>query len=370
MFEYEYRLTVSLRNKKEMYTILSKFKNVKKTLVVYLDSYRFKNDKWEIKKVLSQNCIYFSGLWFKFVESQELAFAHWSQEQHDSFYKKMGFKQSPFTFEYRHEIVLSKQAKLYTYEREQELGMVFEYETCLKRKKIPSPMPNPRVLKKFRRIFKLFLNKTPTPYVMKQCIRKPVYHTDVKLSNCLIAVKYDGIFGHVYSYENCIYEKWEGNTNNLLKDASIGNGIVFGAERMSDGTVILLDVYQVRGVPVYHTESVLLEFIPQLKNLPPNYKIQTYYKNLKDVPTNVENSDGIIFHNLNDTIYKYKPRKTMDLLHYGGYFILKNNLKVKAKEPLLDGKVYECDLHYNVIKQRTDRFTGNTVKQLTELKLI
>jgi hypothetical protein len=370
MFEYEYRLTVSLKNRKEMYNILSKFKNVKKTMIIYLDSFRFKNNKWEFKEVLSQICVYYFGLWFKFVESRELAFKHLSQEQYDFFYKNMGFKQSPFTFEYRHEITLSKQAKLYTFERNQELGMVFEYEQCLKRKKIPAPVPNPQVLIKYNHILKLFSNKTPMPYELKHCQRKPVYHTDVTLSNCLIAVKHDGIFGHVCSYKNCIYELWEGNTNNLLLNASIGDGIVFGAEKMSDGTVILLDVYQVRGLPVYHTESIFLEFLPQLKNLPAHYKVQTYYKDLKDVPTNVEKSDGIIFHNLNDVIYKYKPRKTIDLLYNKGYFILKNNLKVKAQVPLLDGTIYECDLQYNVIKQRTDRFTGNTVDQLAELNMI
>ena len=371
MFEYEYRLTVSLKNKKEMYRILSKFKRlVRKTVVIYLDSFRFKEDKWEFKKVLSQKCVYFCGLWFRFVESQEIAFKHFSQEQHDSFYKKMGFKQSPFTFEYRNEIQLSKEAKLYTFERDQEIGMVFEYEQFLKRKKIPAPIPNPLVLRKFKSIFKLFNNKAPMPYELKPCQRKPVYHTKVLLSNCLVAIKHDGIFGHVQSYKNCIYESWEGNTNNLLNNASIGNGLVFGAEKMNDGTVILLDVYQVRGVPVYHTDSIFLEFMPQLKNLPVNYKIQTYYKDFKDVPTNVENSDGIIFHNLNDVIYKYKPKQTIDLLYNEGYFILKNEIKVKAKEQLTNGKIYECDLEYNVIKERKDRFTGNTIEQLTELNLI
>ncbi|GFT33172.1 uncharacterized protein NPIL_640291 [Nephila pilipes] len=40
---------------------------------------------------------------------------------------------------------------------------------------------------------------------------------------------------------------WERNVQNILQDVSIGNGIIYGAERMKDGTVILLDVYQVRG---------------------------------------------------------------------------------------------------------------------------
>ncbi|GFT61750.1 hypothetical protein TNCV_2563791 [Trichonephila clavipes] len=39
---------------------------------------------------------------------------------------------------------------------------------------------------------------------------------------------------------------WEGNVQNLIKNVSIGNGIIYGAEKMKNGTVILLDVYQVR----------------------------------------------------------------------------------------------------------------------------
>lgn len=368
MYEYEFRLTVSLRSKDELQHIISTFDNVKKYTVIYLEKhFRRKNGIWEFKKIKKQVQTFYAGLWFKFVESKELAFHNFGSKRHDQFYKNSGYRQNPYTYEYRNEMCLSDKAKLYTFEKDQQYGLVFEYEHCTSKKKLKVLPIRSKKLEPYRDVFPLFSNKEPMPFMLNPCERKPVYHTSHTPNHSLVAAKHDGIFGIVMSYKNHICEYWEGNDYNPLEDASIGDGIVFGAEKMEDGSVILLDVYQVRGLPVVHTESVLLEYLPQLQNLPPHYRVQKYYKRVKDIPTEeLTDTDGIIYHSINDIIYKCKPRKTIDLMYQDGFFIV-GDQKVITDKSLVNGAVYECDAQFNVIKRRLDRFTGNSAKQLAEV---
>ncbi|GFU28247.1 uncharacterized protein TNCV_2136381 [Trichonephila clavipes] len=61
----------------------------------------------------------------------------------------------------------------------------------------------------------------------------------------VVAHKLDGTFGLVYSFPNYIKVKWEGGIHKIHKGITLEDGIVFSAEKLSNGTVVLLDVYQV-----------------------------------------------------------------------------------------------------------------------------
>lgn len=365
MYEYEYRLTASFSSQEEIDKIMSEFKNAKKYTVLYMNYFRCKDDKWEIKNRLRQVAVYYEGLWFRFVESLELAFSNWNKQQYATFYQKMGFFQNPFIIEHRNE-VRSEKAKLYSFTRNNnEFGLVFEYEECLEKKKLKQLPIFPNCLKKYKKnVFPYFHKADSFPYTLKECTRKRVKHVLCRPKDALVAVKHDGVFGCIYSFKDYIYEMWEGNVRAIIPNTSIGDGIVFGAEKMDDGTVILLDVYQVQGVDVYHTHAIFLRYLPSIQNLPLHYKVQTYHKDV--IPNVNTQSDGIIYHTGSDIIYKQKPIQTIDLVYENGYFIT-DSIKIATDENLVNGRVYECDLNFNVIKPRLDRFVGNTANQLSEV---
>lgn len=367
MYEYEFRLSVTFPEKKDLYAIISSFPNVKRYVVSYLKSFRFKDKKWELKTPVSQVAVYYDGLWFKFVVSKESKFSLFGVKKHKQFYETFGFYQGPLIFEYRYEIKLkSRKARLYAFERlDNRYGLVFEYEICVRKKKLKNLPIDTTVLQNFKHLFPFFHAGMSMPYILKTPTRKRVYHTDNVPKNSLIAVKHDGKFGFIYSYRNFIYEEWEGNDNFCLENTSLGDGIVFGAEKMPNGTVYLLDVYQVRGVPALHSESILLNYLSSLK-LPNHYKIQTYYKNLEGVPKESAECDGLIYHSVNDIVYKVKPVKTVDLLYENGYFKTRDK-SIQTNQRLVNGRVYECDLNLQVIKERPDRFMSNTTEQLAEI---
>lgn len=369
MHEYEFRLVVILPSVQYIKEFHNTFQNIKTFTIKYAKYFRCKEHKWEIKKKLDQVIMYYDGLWFKFVKSIEKPFPAWTSNEYQTFYQTIGYYQNPFTIEHRYEVQLSQNAKIYTYIKNvTECGLVFELEVQTNSKKWKSV--NTSHLADYQNIFYLFRNKPVAPYNLTVCSRKRVKHTLKPIPNALVTVKHDGIFGLIYSYENYIHEMWEGNQQQTLLNQSIGNGIVFGAEKMTDGSIILLDVYQVRGVPACGVETILLEYLPSLKQyLPSHYKIQNYVKNLKDLPTDCLKCDGIIYHTLNDTIYKVKEKQTIDLLYENGYFVFGEN-KIATTEKLVDGVVYECDLFFKVIKPRPDRFISNSMDQLHEVMKI
>ncbi|GBM53899.1 hypothetical protein AVEN_64824-1 [Araneus ventricosus] len=111
----------------------------------------------------------------------------------------------------------------------------------------------------------------------------------------LIARKVDGVFGLFISFKDTIKEKWEGHERYERRNVSLGNGIVFSAEKC--GFVrILLDVYRVRGylTASWSRRSILKEFLSRLKNKIPGYKIQQYvtdesFSAISNLPT-----DGLV----------------------------------------------------------------------------
>lgn len=366
MFEYEYRLHVGLDSFRDMHQILLSISpNIKTLTVKFAKHFCLKKDVWEIKKKLNTYAVYYLSQWFKFVESEEKTFSVWTANEHKSFYKLISFYQYPLTIEHRYQIDLSKKSKIYGYVKNgTQFGLVFELEVKCSREKIKKLPIDLKKLKKYRNILHVFKKGYILPYELGRCERKRVYHTLKPIQNAYAAIKHDGIFGLVYSYDNYIYEMWEGNEFKLIKNKTLGNGFVFAAEKLNDNEIILLDVYQVRGYKVLHLESVFFDFLPNLA-LPPHYKVQTYFKDYKKLETS-DKSDGIIFHTKRDKIFKFKPIKTIDLLYENGYFLV-NDLKIPTSERLINGVVYECNSNFKVIKERPDRFISNTLKQINEV---
>ena len=122
----------------------------------------------------------------------------------------------------------------------------------------------------------------------------------------LKALKHDGIFGFLEVYTHYINEKWEDNEIRTRTNDELDPGILFAAERLIDGTVILLDVYQVEGSKTWRGDvsHILLHYLPELNCK--NFKVQHYCTKDILLETN-QKMDGIIFHSLTDKIFKYKP---------------------------------------------------------------
>ncbi|GFY61822.1 uncharacterized protein TNIN_122831, partial [Trichonephila inaurata madagascariensis] len=188
------------------------------------------------------------------------------------------------------------------------------------------------------------------------------------MKNCLVARKFDGTFGLIYSYSNKICEFWEGNYQRIRTGISLGDGIVYSAEKIDDEHVILLNVYQVRGIFTVNKQSIFLEFLPQL-SLPPGYYIQKYCFKIEDLPTTPFKTDGYIFHDIQrDKVYKLKEKNSIDAIYWDGYFLLPDNQRIPCKKrKLQNGRVYEISMEGKVLRRRNDRFIGNTSKQLENI---
>lgn len=376
MYEYEFRIAISTPLTSNEF--LKYFPNAFHFFVIYAKpQFRWRQNQWETKKKLRSVTTYYDTLWFKLIESKELKFKEWNKTTHRQFIHSVALSQNPFKFENRTQIDLGKNAKLYNFRKDDISGIAFELEigTFSKRWKTMYHDLTDR-LAPFKELFYLFRDKPSIPYTLKPCTRKPVRAVESieNSKNILIAKKYDGVFGFVYSYPDRICEYWEGNERRVKKNISLGDGIVFGAERMSNGTVILLDVYQVQGLPTIDRKRILTEFLPRV-SLPTGYQVQFYYSDLQDIPPDIDGipTDGLIFHDVSkDRIYKQKVIHTIDLVYVDGYFQLPDGKRIKYPNvaSLEDGAVYEIDIRGNdlkIIKKRNDRFTGNTKKQLTEV---
>lgn len=380
-------------------------------------------DTLEWKKILSTRTVYHDGLWFKFVESEEISFAKWSKPTTVQFLTQAGHTSHPVSVEFRHE--LSSETfpgiKLYAFRKFENMrpryGVVFEFEIgCFDHRQsnssnlaASSAYYHLPLYKRFYRFLQhpsfspnkpsLFPPLPPSfggsflsdPSGDDRLVRKPVVPVSVSHAHQLLhssgsvilsASKHDGTFGFVHSRANLLREVWEDNIRRVHQNATLGIDYVFGAERMADGSVVLLDVYRVNGSSVRTTQSLLTDFLPRL-TLPGhlNYRVQTYQRALPSLlyELSVENKiqtsacDGIVLHDVTaDVIYKLKQKHTIDLVHFDGTYLLPNGEKIKVPEgfenALRNGSVYECTLDTFVpLRRRDDRFVGNSAEQWSQL---
>lgn len=378
MYEYEFRLITKFRP--DIYArLMEMYPSYRDYRVMYAPPhFRFRDGKFETKQKLDQIAVYYDGVWFKLVESEEKPFNSWSKTTHCKFLDVVVLHQNPFVIETRREITLSSQAKVYVFEKlfNLEKGFVFELELlCKKSRRVTLDAFRDSIsqLAEYKTVYQLLNASCFFPYALFQDCRKPVIPTHQVMNNCLVAHKYDGTFGLVYSYANRIVEVWEDNLRRVRPHTSLGDGFVFAAERMREDKIVLLDVYQVRGSRTLFREKILLEFLPNLKpKLPSPYVVQTYCHNVHDLPSLCDETDGLIFHDVqNDVVYKLKRKHTLDLVFENGYFLLPNKKISYNQKKLENGAVYECqiDERSNLvpIRRRWDRFTGNSKKQLEQL---
>lgn len=375
MHEYEFRLVVQAGTPFEPF--LTMFGNrLNKQLVLYAKPhFRFRDNYWEVKRIIDTKMAYHDRTWFKWIHSKEIPFKDWKSSTCLQFLHNTGNFQNAFRVEYRHSLTLDAEAKIYTFQHSTDAyRLVFEWEY--------GSFPNPKKsfnyklllesLSRYRSVYGMMQQRfTSPPYVLKESIiRKPV--TSIPLvpsSTCdryLYAYKLDGTFGLVYSYANVVKERWEDYERVVRQDVSLGDGFVFAAEKLDNGTVVLLDVYQVRGFDTvaWCRKAILLDFLPQL-SLPENYAIQIYSLDKAMLPSPSCRTDGWIVHDiLKDTIFKVKPYRSIDVVYYKGYFLLPES-RIRSSESLEDGCVYEISTEDgSVIRKRVDRFKGNTQEQL------
>lgn len=366
MYEYEFRLIIILPDLKSVLELLNQ--PTHNYIVKYIKHFRCK-DSWEFKKKLREFMVYHSKTdnWLKFVESKEIPFHQWKRKYYKEFKEHLAFKQNIFDIEYRYEIQIDENAKLYGYNKKYtEFGLVFELEMCNKEtrcRKLPIDVDK---LNPYEETLKLFYKRTPPAYTLYKCIRKPVLNTNVEIKDALKAIKHDGIFGHVYSYKDYIYEEWEDGEQNLFRDQTLGDGFVYGAEKLNN-MVILLYVAQVRGLEVLNVFDILLKYLMTISaNAPTRYKVQYYYDKLEHIKDD-GTLEGVIYHTKENKIYKMKKKHTIDLLYENGFFVTKDGLIQCCENNLENGIVYECDLDYKVIKPRYDRFLSNTPNQIKQI---
>ncbi|GBN13111.1 hypothetical protein AVEN_257691-1 [Araneus ventricosus] len=170
--------------------------------------------------------------------------------------------------------------------------------------------------------------------VFQQTFRKPVTCVEnldaLKYYEFLIAHKLDGIFGLVFSYANYIKEKWEGYVKKRHNGITLGDGIVFAAEKMPDNTVVLLDVYQVRGVPTakWCRQNILVNYFSGLC-LPEGYQVQKYCYSVIQLTNCPYPTDGYICRNIRtDKIFKVKTNHSLDVVYMDGFFWLPSKDKL------------------------------------------
>lgn len=368
MYEYEFRLIITLPDLKSIFELLKQPTN--NYNVKYIKHFRCKGNLWEFKKKLREIMVYHvkTDNWIKFVESKEIPFHKWKKTYYNEFKQHLAFKQNIFDIEYRYEIQLDENAKLYGYNKNYtEFGLVFELEVCNVKTRSNTLPIDIKALDSYKETLNLFYKRSPPAYTLHKCRRKPVLNTNVELKNSLKAIKHDGIFGQVYSYQDYIYEEWEDGEQILFRDQTLGDGIVYGAEKLDDNKIILLYVAQVRGLEVFNVFDILLNYLTTITaNAPTRYHIQYYYEKQEHIKKD-KILEGIVYHTKEDKIYKIKKKHTLDLLYENGFFVTTDGLIQCYETNLENGMVYECDLNYNVIKPRYDRFLSNTPKQIKQI---
>lgn len=375
MHEYEFRLVVQAKTPFEPF--LAMFGNrLSKQLVLYAKPhFRFRDNCWEIKRIIDTKMVYHDRTWFKWIHSKEIPFKEWKSSTCLQFLHNTGNYQNAFRVEYRHLLTLDTEAKLYTFQDSidtHRLVFEWEYGSFPNQKKSFDYKLLLESLSRYRSVYDMMQQRfKPPPYVLKEfIIRKPVTSMQcVPISTCgryLYAYKLDGTFGLVYSYVDVIKERWEDYERVVRQGMSLGNGFVFASEKLDDGKVVLLDVYQVQGFETapWCRKNILIDFLPHL-SLPEGYTIQIYSLDTNTLPFPSCRTDGWIVHDiLHDKIFKVKPYRSIDVVYYKGYFLLPE-CRIRCSESLEDGCVYEISTKDgSVIRKRPDRFKGNTQEQL------
>lgn len=372
MHEYEFRLAVQHSSSFTPFFRNLGYSTQKKVVYYAKPHFRYKNGTWEVKRVESTHFVYHDNVWFKWVHSIETPYGKWKQSLNKTFLHETGNFQNPFTEEIRDFVQIDSQAQLYAFQSGSDYKLVFEWEygTFKKKPKDFNPAELLESLNKYKRIYDAMSHySTPSYQLNEKIIRKPVTCVQ-EIPNgieYLYAHKLDGVFGLVYSYPDRVKEKWEGYECVIRRDQTLGDGYVFAAEKIQNGEIVLLDVYQVRGFETasWCRRGILLNFLPQLK-LVEGYFVQTYVTDKNVLGSSPFKTDGVIIHDIKkDVIFKYKTNHSVDLVYFKGYFQLPNGRIKCLEKNLKDGRVYEvATADGRVVRRRFDRFKGNTIEQL------
>lgn len=372
MHEYEFRLVVESESPFRLtgYAV--------QTVYYVKPHFRYANGKFETKRKESTRAVYHDGIWFQWVHSVETPYAAWSRSTCQTFLHNIGNFQDPVRVETRNVVTVDDKAKLYTFRHGPgRYRLILEWEHGVFAEPVarfdPSELlaaldrykPQYDAMRQFR---------TPGGYALDETLhRRPVAcirFVPEGGDRYLYAHKLDGTFGLVYSYGDGIKEKWEGYECVIRRGVTLGDGLVFAAEKLDSGRVCLLDVYRVRGHETagWCRRGVLTRFLPGLDLVAAEgYFVQTYVSDRRDLnPSPPFPVDGLIVHDVEeDAVYKYKTRHSLDLVYYGGYFYLPDGRIKCDAEGLEEGSVYEISTEDgSVMRKRTDRFKGNTAAQV------
>lgn len=373
MHEYEFRLVVEHSSSLVplLHTILQGKTVLERTVhtVFAKPHFRYRHRTWEMKRKLSTVAVYHDDVWFQWVHSLEIPFSQFSPSDNAKFNDVVGNYQNPFTHETRIHVQLDSRACLYAFRNR----LVFEWEYG----SFPEPVSNVSSrtllegLTAYRDVYTAMRDFSPPPYKLNDAMRKPVtcieelFITDRK-KRYKIAHKVDGVFGFVFSHKDYSKAKWEDFERRDGK--TLGDGFVFAAEKCPSG-IVLLDVYQVRGYPVakWSRRAVFESFLPRLR-LPDGYFVQHYADSLETLPDTRHPTDGYIQHDMvSDEAFKLKTAHSIDVVYNDGWFELTTNMRFRCREQLRNGYVYEVSMEGHVLRERRDRTTGNTPKQLEKI---
>lgn len=372
MHEYEFRLVIQ---SSAPFLPLLKNNITGCQRIIYIEPhFRFRDGCLELKEKKNTEMVYFDGLWFRWVHSIETSFEDWTRKTRLAFIHASCNFQDPFRVETRYIRMLDDEAQIYTFQHDTgSYRLVFEWEYGAFSTPIQT-LPATflfQSLKKYRNVLALFKEYPSPAFVFKETFfRNPVMYISEVPNNStkryLFAHKLDGTFGLIYSYLDRVKQKWEGYECVQQNGITLGDGIVFAAEKMQNGKIILLDVYRVRGykTATWSRRKIFKEFLPQLQ-LPAGYDIQRYRFNVRNLPKVPYKTDGLIVHDIiRNEVFKIKQNHSIDLVYSNGYFWLPDG-RIKASEPLENGCVYEISIkNGQVVRKRSDRFTGNTAEQL------
>lgn len=377
MHEYEFRLVV--QDSSSFLPLLQSLGYpVKNQLVYYLKPhFRFRNGTFEMKRIESTHAVYHDGLWFKWVHSVEKPYATWSRDTCLTFLHNIGNFQDPIRPESRAFVAIDSHAQLYCFTKDpRRHRLVFEWEYGTFRKSLTHFDSDLLLgtLHRYKNIYDRMRGFASPPFQLDETYtrRSVTCIASVPDGNqYLFAHKLDGTFGLIHSYRNRIKEKWEGYECIVRHNVTLGEGLVFAAERLEGGQIYLLDVYQVRGCETagWCRRDILLEFLPRLR-LIEGYFVQTYAANRETLDPNPSvRVDGVIVHDVKrDVIYKYKTNHSIDVVYYKDYFYMPNGRFQSLIKGLEDGSVYEISTKDgSVVRKREDRFKGNSISQLENI---
>ena len=384
MNEYEFRLVVQ-HARPLTHVLRALGRPIHTQRVTYAKPhFRYKRRVLETKMVYATQAVYFESLWFRWVHSVEVPFRLWSVTTHAKFVHTIQNFACPFWTETRQHVQLDDRAQVYTFRHRDGLyRLVFEWEYGTFEQPLET-VPTDALLAhlgRYRHVFRPFSAYDPPPYKLNESllVRKPVTYLaplDAAAADSVVAHKLDGVFGFVSSYADRIECKWEDETQQVVAGVTLGDGIVFAAEKLDDARV-LLDVYQVRGhaTTPWCRRSILRHFLPGL-TLPDGFRIQEYRETVHQLPDPSLKTDGYIGHNtVTDHIVKMKRSHSLDVVYMDGYFVLpsqdgrtKRQFVCLDRGGMVNGHVYEVSIDTGrVMRRRTDRWTGNTWQQIENI---